>query len=545
MALFVSSFPDVIDAAGQTILTDEIKSSLKEMSSEELKAFSDNVSRIIDIVNEAAQQAIVFRTTGYYTAEEKQTAVDLSKKTGETLADAIKESRKINSNLAEAARKKEEDQAEAKRIEAENEIKFQRNLAAADTLNQKQLLVKNQISILETAKRQEEDYLKNFINKLYKKVKSEIDELKKSRHSFAIERMNRQLSSLTIDKSVILSAIDDLMKLITDRIKILEDIVIIIDQLKTDYSRYFVIVDKAIKEYTDLIKKRFKIGIDSERIDTIYNEFERQRQSLDKEVVTLADSMESLFQTLNDTVKNIKSVKEFTELAGELDSPKPVKDKINDVKGFVKFLEGSNDAINEDIEKQIQLTKGLKIGDIPFAIGNRSDEEGKITSSGVLIPPSVPQFAAEGSPLEAQPQFAAEGSVQGEAQPQFAAEGSVQGEPLAVQAPQGEAPAVGPVQGEELPEQEPSIYQEAINLISRPTPPTLEQKRQYINDLTREINVFEELKNVVDDDAKARIDSMIGNLKHRKTLIQKRVGGSHSSYRRRNRKGKRRTFRRK
>lgn len=391
MALLVSS-NDFIKT-NESAIRDQIQASLDMMDSKQLEEFGKNVASLVDLVNESAQQALSRITTGYYTEEEKEKIIDLSKKTGKTLSEAIADSRKIHSNLAAYAT-----QQDAKK--AEDEAKLQAKKAEDEAKKEFELLIKPILSAIEADKKLLKDS-KKFVDKLLSKIKSEIDELKKSRHSFEVEKMNRQLSSLQIDKQAIVSTIDNLIQLINDRINTLETVLPLVEQLKTNYSRYNDLLDKTSGKYNQLIKKIYKVGIDAEAKNKIDSDFISPHTSLLAEIIRLEESIEPYFQRLNDTLGNLMDIKRFTALAGPIDAPKPTKDKIDDIKGFVKFLEARNSDMKK-LEAQFKLNKqDTKSKDIISSTGIRS--ETKLTSSGVDIPLNVPQFAAEGKPQELVP----------------------------------------------------------------------------------------------------------------------------------------------
>jgi hypothetical protein len=109
MALLVSS-NDFIKT-NESAIRDQIQASLDMMDSKQLEEFGKNVASLVDLVNESAQQTLSHITTGYYTEEEKDKAIDISKKTGETLKEAIAESRRKTEDEAKLQTKRAEDEA--------------------------------------------------------------------------------------------------------------------------------------------------------------------------------------------------------------------------------------------------------------------------------------------------------------------------------------------------------------------------------------------------------------------------------------------------
>jgi hypothetical protein len=85
MALIVSSITDF--AAAEADINKQLIASVSGMSDVQMSAFSQNLSKLMDIVNESAQDAIVYLNSGATLGEEAKTAVAVATRDIEALKD--------------------------------------------------------------------------------------------------------------------------------------------------------------------------------------------------------------------------------------------------------------------------------------------------------------------------------------------------------------------------------------------------------------------------------------------------------------------------
>lgn len=554
MALLVSS-NDFIKTNESAIRT-QIQASLDMMDSKQLEEFGKNVASLVDLVNESAQQALSRITTGYYTEEENARAVDEAKFQANLGAFATQQDAK----KAEDEAKQDEKQYTKWLKSIYDEINLRKDIVR--DLKDKLKGIKP-VSYYQKAITDLDELSTNFKTQRnpipdprYDKIDEKIPQIR-----YRLERLGGITGSV---RTTIESLLSSHTTSETGLLALLEKQAKNAERMKDESQRE----DAGLKnkQILDRLKNLYFSKI--RPLELALNRNEQVGINLFKEYKTLYSDVIKQLKKIHDEQKNVSVPKEST-----IDKPTTTKVKESTYIEPAQFMTTCKFKVGDkvsiinpvDVDEQgifeifgltgpddgscgvLTLAKVYGGGLVEVLATPKTVNDVKLEPQEAVTR-EVPVVGAEG-----QPQFAAQGSqeepvvapVVGEAVPAEAPSGPVVGAEVPVAAPEAPAaPAVEEsVEGEAAPVEQRNIHADALAIARRSVPTDRQSRQGYINELTREIETFRQLRNTADSLEQSRIDYTIRNLSNRITDVRTLMGGR-SSYRRRMKKKGRKTFRR-